>query len=53
MNTNDFELLFKITALKITKSDSHFKKSIHDNEKLLVTFRYLTTGDSFHSHAVA
>lgn len=51
----DFESLLKLMAPKITKSDSHFRKSIPisaTDEKLFVTLRYLATGDSFHSLAI-
>lgn len=42
-------------APKITKSDSHFRKSIPKlatDEKLFVTLRYLATGDSFYRLAI-
>ncbi|KAF0713547.1 putative nuclease HARBI1, partial [Aphis craccivora] len=51
MNNSDFEMLLKLIGPKIAKSDSHFRKAIPANERLLVTLRYLASGDSFHSLA--
>lgn len=38
MNTSDFKLLFKLIVPKITKSDSHFRKSITANKRLFVSY---------------
>ncbi|CAG4974181.1 unnamed protein product [Colias eurytheme] len=49
MNTTSFEFLLEKVAPKIKKKDTHFRQAISPAEKLMVTLRFLATGDSYQS----
>jgi hypothetical protein len=49
MNSIDLESLLSRIGPKITKRDSKFRKARPAAERLMVTLRYLATGDSYTS----
>ncbi|KAG8236191.1 hypothetical protein J437_LFUL016287 [Ladona fulva] len=49
MSATDFEGLLAKVGTKIQKRDSHLRASIPPSERLMVTLRFLATGDSYHS----
>lgn len=49
MDEETFAKLLNMVKHKITKSDTNFRKSISPEEKLLITLRYLATGESYKS----
>ncbi|XP_015365127.1 PREDICTED: uncharacterized protein LOC107162643 isoform X2 [Diuraphis noxia] len=52
MLNNTFNQLLTFIEPKMKKGDTRFRKSIPPNERLALTLRYLTTGDSFASLAL-
>uniref|UniRef100_A0A6P7FGA1 Protein ALP1-like n=2 Tax=Diabrotica virgifera virgifera TaxID=50390 RepID=A0A6P7FGA1_DIAVI len=49
MTDSDFEWLLNLVGPKITKNDTNFRKAITPTERLLITLRFLATGDSYTS----
>lgn len=49
MKSTDFETLLQQIGPKISKQDTTFREAIPATERLMVTLRYLATGDSFTS----
>ncbi|XP_049293627.1 putative nuclease HARBI1 isoform X3 [Anopheles funestus] len=49
MNNEDFEHLLHLVEPKIRKTDTNMRKAITSQERLLITLRYLATGDCFAS----
>lgn len=49
MTSTDFDLLINLIAPKIAKSEKIFRKPISVQERLVVTLRFLVTGESFTS----
>lgn len=49
MKSTDFETLLQQIGPKISKQDTTFREAIPAAERLMVTLRYLATGDSFTS----
>lgn len=47
LSYSDFENILSLVGGKICKKDTNFRKAITPTERLLVTLRYLATGDSF------
>jgi hypothetical protein len=49
MSAGDFELLLRIIVPKVSKQDTNMRESIPSSTRLVVTLRFLATGDSYHS----
>lgn len=49
MSSSDFEMLLNKIGPIITKQDTNWRRAITPKERLLVTLRFLATGDSYHS----
>ncbi|KAJ8892183.1 hypothetical protein PR048_004763, partial [Dryococelus australis] len=49
MHPTDFEFLLSLIGHKISKQDTTFRKAIPAQERLVLTLRFLATGDSFAS----
>nr|XP_049466041.1 uncharacterized protein LOC120957856 [Anopheles coluzzii] len=49
MKKEDFFHLLSLVGPKIAKMDTDFRKAITEQEKLLITLRYLATGETFTS----
>ncbi|KAI8423975.1 hypothetical protein MSG28_002640 [Choristoneura fumiferana] len=49
MDSTTFEYLLEKVAPIIKKNDTHFRPAISPAEKLMVTLRFLATGDSYQS----
>lgn len=49
MCQEDFDYLLEKVSPIIKKCDTNFREAIHPRVKLLVTLRYLATGDSYYS----
>ncbi|XP_052744680.1 uncharacterized protein LOC128199399 [Bicyclus anynana] len=49
MNKIEFEHLYSLINAKISKKDTNFREAITARERLLVTLRFLATGDSYTS----
>lgn len=49
MKSTDFEVLLQKIGPQISKQDTMFRKAVPATERLMVTLRYLATGDSFTS----
>lgn len=49
MSSSDIEWLLGQVAPRIQKEDTNYRKAISPMERLLVTLRFLATGDSYHS----
>uniref|UniRef100_A0A1I8M9Y5 DDE Tnp4 domain-containing protein n=1 Tax=Musca domestica TaxID=7370 RepID=A0A1I8M9Y5_MUSDO len=49
MNAADFDNLLKLTAPLLTKKTTQLREPISASERLMVTLRYLATGESFRS----
>lgn len=49
MSSSDFEMLLNKIGPIITKQDTNWRRAITTKERLLVTLRFLATGDSYHS----
>lgn len=49
MSTDDFELLLTMVTPLIEKRDTNFRCAISARERLVVTLRYLASGDSYTS----
>lgn len=49
MSTDDFELLLTMVKPLIEKRNTNFRCAISARERLIVTLRYLATGDSYTS----
>jgi len=49
MTSADFEYLLNLIGPSISKQDTHLRKSISARERLAVTLRFLTSGDSYQS----
>uniref|UniRef100_A0A6P7GSM3 Uncharacterized protein LOC114341864 n=1 Tax=Diabrotica virgifera virgifera TaxID=50390 RepID=A0A6P7GSM3_DIAVI len=49
MSSTDFEWLLCQIAPKIQKEDTNYRQAISPMERLLLTLRFLATGDSYHS----
>lgn len=49
MSSSDFEVLLCKIGPIITKEDTNWRRAIPAKERLLVTLRFLATGDSYHS----
>ncbi|KAJ8880763.1 hypothetical protein PR048_017233 [Dryococelus australis] len=49
MTSSDFGFLLTLTAPRISKDDTSFRRAIPVCEHLAVTLRFLVTGDSYHS----
>ncbi|XP_026474284.1 uncharacterized protein LOC113382175 [Ctenocephalides felis] len=49
MTHQDFQHLLERIAPRITKQDTHLRKSISPSERLTLTLRFLATGDSYQS----
>lgn len=49
MNENTFEKLLEMVEEKISKRDTHLRSCIPAKLKLIITLRYLATGESFTS----
>lgn len=49
MSDSDFEWLLNLVAPKIKKIDTNYRKAITVTERLLITLRFLATGDSYTS----
>jgi len=47
MSSEDFEFILTKIGSKINKQDTNMRKAIPIQERLAVTLRFLTTGDSF------
>ncbi|XP_049277298.1 uncharacterized protein LOC125775091 [Anopheles funestus] len=49
LSRNDFNYLLRAVESKIQKVDTNMRKSLSAKEKLIVTLRYLATGDQYKS----
>lgn len=49
MSENDFAFLLERVSLSIQKADTNMREAIPSKTKLMITLRYLATGDSFKS----
>lgn len=49
MKATDFEFLSNCVGPKISKDDTSFRRAVPAAERLMVTLRYLATGDSYAS----
>lgn len=49
MPESEFEILYSLVNAKISRSDTNFRKAITARERLLITLRFLATGDSYTS----
>uniref|UniRef100_A0A182NQA9 DDE Tnp4 domain-containing protein n=1 Tax=Anopheles dirus TaxID=7168 RepID=A0A182NQA9_9DIPT len=49
MNEDDFEFLLRKIHKKIVKKDTHMRKAITSRERLIITLRFLATGESYQS----
>ncbi|XP_061508356.1 uncharacterized protein LOC133392268 [Anopheles gambiae] len=49
MKKEDFFHLLSLVGPKIAKMDTDFRKAITEQERLLITLRYLATGETFTS----
>ncbi|XP_050309171.1 uncharacterized protein LOC126745385 [Anthonomus grandis grandis] len=49
MSSTDFEWLLCQVAPKIQKEDTNYRQAISPMDRLLLTLRFLATGDSYHS----
>lgn len=47
MSPVDFEYLLTLIGGRISKQDTHLRKSISAQDRLAVTLRFLATGDSY------
>ncbi|XP_013133854.1 PREDICTED: putative nuclease HARBI1 [Papilio polytes] len=47
MSPEDLEILLQKVSPKITKHDTNFRQAISPKDQLLVTLRYLATGDTY------
>lgn len=49
MTEDQFDILLQRVGPSITKRDTHMRKAITAETRLLITLRYLSTGDSYRS----
>lgn len=49
MSAGDIEYLCSLVAMKIKKCDTNYREAITVSERVLITLRYLATGDSYTS----
>lgn len=49
MSRIDFEYLLSLIGPQIKKKDTHMREAISPEDKLLITLRFLATGDSYTS----
>ncbi|CAH1969577.1 unnamed protein product [Acanthoscelides obtectus] len=49
MSNKDYEYLLQKVEPLIRKQDTHLRLAISPSERLMLTLRFLATGDSYHS----